>query len=238
MKRAFIALLLALPILAGEPLEIEDHNFMTEGGWNRDDAVVQYNTFFFRDAMAFELTQEWALRLRSGQAASSPKHQLGYTVPVYSDDRAGLGDATLNYRYQLLGGTESRVAIAPRVSLILPTRSARFGERSSGLQVSLPLSASITSKLSTHTNIGGTWYRDRGEREINLGQSIALDVNDHLALAVEAAYTRCGGGDHLFVVRPGVQFSIDGPRGLGIAPGIAFPTSGGVLVYVALEHPF
>jgi hypothetical protein len=230
MRRALLLLIFALPVLAGEPLPIEDYSFLLEGGWNRDDAVLQYNTFFFRDAMAFELTQEWA--------ASSPRHQLGYTIPLFSDDRAGLGDAMLNYRYQLLGTKDSRVALAPRVSLILPTRSARFGERSSGVQVSLPLSASITQRLATHTNVGATWYRDRGERELNLGQSIAFDVTDHVALAVDAAYTRCGGGDHLLVVRPGVQFSIDGPRGLGIAPGVAFPTSGGVLVYVALEHPF
>ena len=217
-------------MLAGEPLPIEDHNFMAEGGWNREDAVVQYNTFFFRDAMAFELTQEWA--------AASPRHQLGYTIPVFSDDRAGLGDAMLNYRYQLLGTRDSRVALAPRLSLILPTRSARFGQRSSGVQVSVPLSASITPRLQTHTNVGATWYRDRGERELNLGQSVAFNITDRLALSVDASYTRSADGEPLFVVRPGVQFSIDGPGGLGIAPGVAFPDGGGVLVFVALEHPF
>lgn len=230
MRRALFALFLALPMLGGEPLPIEDHNFMAEGGWNREDAVLQYNTFFFRDAMAFELTQEWA--------ASSPRHQLGYTIPMFSDDRAGLGDAMLNYRYQLLGTADSRVALAPRVSLILPTRSARFGRRSSGVQVSLPLSASITPRLETHTNVGATWYRDRGERELNVGQSIALAVTDRVALSVDASYTRCTRGEPLLVIRPGVQFSIEGPAGLGIAPGVAFPNGGGVLVFVALEHPF
>ncbi len=214
---------------AGEPLEIEDHNFMLEGGWNRDGTVLQYNTFFFRDAFAIELAQEWAAR--------SGKHQLGYTLPIFSDARAGLGDAMLHYRYQLLGGKDSRIALAPRVSVILPTRSARFGERSSGLQVSFPLSAAITDRLELHTNAGATWYRDRRERELNLAQSVAFSVTDHLALAADAAYTRCGRA-HLFIVRPGVQFSFDGPGGVGIAPGIAFPTDGGVLVYVALEHPF
>lgn len=120
MRGTFFAFVLAFPMLAGEPLPIEDHNFMAEGGWNREDAVVQYNTFFFRDAMAFELTQEWA--------AASPKHQLGYTIPVFSDRRAGLGDAMLSYRYQLLGARDSHVALAPRLSLILPTRSAQFGD--------------------------------------------------------------------------------------------------------------
>ena len=230
MRRTLLLLLFALPLLAGEPLPIEDHTFMAEGGWNREDAALQYNTFFFRDAMAFELTQEWA--------ASSPKHQFGFTIPLFSDDRAGLGDAMLNYSYQILGTKDSRIAVAPRVSLILPTRSAQFGERSSGVQVNFPISASITPRLAAHTNIGASWYRDRGERELNLGQSVAFDLTDHLSFSVDAAYTRCGGGEHLIVVRPGLQFSIDGPRGLGIAPGVAFPTRGGVLVYVALEQPF
>jgi len=233
MRAATFALLLlafTLSLAAGEPSPIEDHNFMLEVGRNRDNAVLQYNTFFFRGASALELAQEWAV--------TSPKHQLGYAIPLYSDAQTGLGDVTLNYRYQLFGEGESRIALAPRVSLILPTRNAHFGERSSGVQVNLPFSAAITSRLATHTNAGATWFFDRGERELNLGQSIAFDVAEHMAVSVDAAYTRCGGGSHLFVVRPGVQFSIDGPRGLSIAPGVAFPTNGGVLVYVALEHPF
>ena len=234
MRAATFALVIllvtsTLSLAAGEPSPIEDHNFMLEAGRNRDNAVLQYNSFFFRGATAIDLAQEWAV--------SSPKHQLGYTIPIYSDERTGLGDVTLNYRYQLLGEGESRVALAPRVSLILPTRSAHFGERSGGVQVNLPLSASITSRLATHTNVGATWFVDRGERELNLGQSIAFDVTERMAVSVDAAYTRCGGGSHLFVVRPGVQFSLDGPRGMSIAPGVAFPTGGGVLVYVALEHP-
>lgn len=106
------------------------------------------------------------------------------------------------------------------------------------MQVNLPLSASISPRLETHTNVGATWYRDRGERELNLGQSIVFDVADRIALSVDASYTRSAGGEPLFVVRPGVQFSIAGPRGLGIAPGVAFPNGGGVLVFIALEHPF
>ena len=222
--------LAAIPLCGGEPSPIEDRNFMLESGWNRDDAVVQVNSFFFDGAMAYELVQEWA--------QSSPRHQLSFTVPFYTDERTGLGDVMLNYRYQLAGSGDSRVGVAPRLSLILPTRDAHFGERSSGLQVNVPVSAAITPRLVSHTNAGGTWYRDRGEKELHLAQSLSFDVTQRLALTVDANYTRCDDASHLLVVRPGIQFSIDGPRGLQIVPGVAFPDSGGVLVYVALEQPF
>ncbi|HEX6087746.1 MAG TPA: transporter [Thermoanaerobaculia bacterium] len=226
MRASIVLLVLALaaPLRGGEPSPIEDRNFMLETGWNRDDAALQVNSFFFRDTAAHELVQEWAV--------SSPRHQLSYTIPFYADDRTGLGDVMLNYRYQLRGGAESRVGIAPRLSLILPTRDAHFGERSSGLQVSVPVSASLTGRLTVHTNLGATWFSDRGETELNLAQSVSFDVIRHVAVSVDASYTRPGS----LYVRPGVQFAIDGRRGLQIAPGIAFPNGGGVLVYVALEQ--
>ena len=64
MRAATFALLLlafTLSLAAGEPSPIEDHNFMLEVGRNRDNAVLQYNTFFFRGASALELAQEWAV---------------------------------------------------------------------------------------------------------------------------------------------------------------------------------
>ena len=225
----FILLLsLAAPTRGGEPSPIEDRNFMLETGWNRDDAVLQVNSFFFRGATSHELVGEWGMR--------SQRHQLSWTVPFYNDGKTGLGDVMLNYRYQFLGDADSRIGIAPRVSLLLPTRDAHFGERSSGVQVNVPVSAAVTDRLTSHTNAGATWFRDRGETELNLAQSLSLDVTKHVALTVDANYTRCNDTSHLLVVRPGIQFTLDGPGGLQIAPGVAFPDSGGVLVYVALER--
>jgi hypothetical protein len=218
-----LLLSLAAPLWGGEPSPIEDRNFMLESGWNREDAALQVNSFFFRGATSHELVGEWAMR--------SQRHQLGYTLPFFSDDRTGLGDVLLNYRYQFLGDADSRIGIAPRVSLMLPTRDAHFGERSSGVQVNVPISASITDRLTSHTNAGATWFADRGETEFNLAQSLSFDVTKRIALTVDANYA-----SQLLVVRPGVQFSIDGPGGLQIAPGVAFPDSGGVLVYLALER--
>lgn len=231
MKRLLIALLFAVtPLFAGEPSPVEDNNFLAESGRNRDDAVLQYTTFFLagRKAAAYELTQEWA--------ASSAKHQLGYTIPLYSDGATGLGDATLSYRYQLVGDAASRVAIAPRVSLILPTRSTHFGEASIGVQVNVPLSATLTRRLSLHTNAGATWFRERGEKEINLAQSVAFELSSRVSLSIDGAYTR-GSGAQLLVVRPGVQFALDGPGPTRIVPGVAMPLgTNSVLLYVGVEH--
>lgn len=226
-----LALSLALPLAAGEPSPIEDSNFFPESGWNRDDAVLQYNGFVLGDAMSHELTQEWATR--------SPKHQLGFTIPFYSDGETGLGDVALHYRYQLFGSAESRAAIAPRVSVLLPTRSAHFGPRSSGLQVNVPLSAMLTPRLVSHTSAGATWFHERSEKEIQLTQSLAFELTKRIALSVDAAWTRCDDGK-LLVIRPGVQYAFAGPRGVTVAPGIAFPMAdaSGVLVYVAFETPF
>src|SRR6266545_4008587 len=72
-------------------------------------------------AWAFTFTQEWPL--------GTQKHQLSYTIPVLrtaSPSTTGLGDAALNYRYQLRGAEEP-VAIAPRLSLLLPTGSSARG---------------------------------------------------------------------------------------------------------------
>ena len=237
MKRALVlVLLLTTPAFADDPSPIEDHNFFLEQGWNRDDAVLQSTSSFLygHDAWSYELAQEWAV--------SSPRHQLSYTIPIFTDGKTGLGDVALNYRYQLIGGEESRIAIAPRASLILPTRNEHFGERSSGVQLNVPVSAKITDRLGSHTNIGATWFRERRSKEINLAQSFVFDATPRIAISVDAAYTRCFTDPHLFVVRPGVQFTLASGSGLQVSPGIAVPVTvgsgrAGVLLFVSLEHP-
>ncbi len=235
MHRTLIAVfaVFAFAAFADEPSPIEDHNFFVESGWNRTEGAMIYTNAFLGGALSHELAQEWAW--------TSPRHQFSYTIPIYSDGETGLGDAALHYRYQLFGGAGSKFAVAPRLSVLLPTRSEHFGGSSSGLQVNVPVSAKIGERLTSHTNVGATWFREREVREINLAQSLSLAVTDRLTVALDAAYTACQDDEHLFVVRPGVQFAFEGPRGLQLAPGIALPIGGqggeGVLFYLAVEHP-
>jgi hypothetical protein len=224
----FLALTITLSAFAGDPAPIEDHNFGLESGWNRDDAVLQYSSFFLRDTAAFELTHEWAAR--------SPRHQLSYTIPVYSHGgMTGLGDARLNYRFQFAGDARSRFGVAPRVSLLLPTRSAHFGERSGGVEVSVPVSAALTPRLTSHTNLGATWFRDLEAGELTAAQGLSYAISDRIALAIDAAWKRCSGGSQMLVVRPGVQFGID-LGGLRVSPGVAYAHGQGALFTVAVEQ--
>lgn len=233
MFRIVAALLLALPLAAGHPSSIEDSNFLPESGVNRSNAVLQYNAFRLGDATAWELAQEWA--------TSSPRHQFSFVVPIYDDGETGLGDVAVSYRYQLFGSEASRTAIAPRVSLLLPTRSEHFGGPNSGLQVNVPVTLTLHQRLVSHTSAGATWYREARTKELQVAQSVAFAMTDRISLLVDAAWTRCDGEEHLLVVRPGVQIALEGPGGMQVAPGIAFPLgtdAGGVLLYVAFEHPF
>lgn len=232
---ALILVLATGTALAGDPSPLEDRNFLLETGWNRDDAVLQSNSFFLygRNAFAYELTQEWA--------AGSSRHQLSYTIPLFTDEATGLGDVTFNYRFQLAGDADSRVGVAPRLTVLFPTRSAQFGGKSSGIQFGLPMSVNLTPRLTSHTNAIATWYRERGESELAVAQSIVFNATSHVAFALDASYTRCAGVVHPLVFRPGVQFAIDGPGGLQFAPGVALALVNGagdrsLLVYVALEQ--
>ena len=83
------------------------------------------------------------------------RHQLsGHTdghTPGRLIERSGLGDALLNYRYQLVGNGGSN-CVRARVSLILPTGDSRQGRGfgGTGVQTSLPLSVVVNRKLVTH----------------------------------------------------------------------------------------
>ena len=98
----------------------------------------------------------------------SETHQFSYTLPIssmfshpsggISSEESGVGDILLNYRYQLSKESECCPAIAPRLSLILPTgnSSAGFGDGRAGLQVNVPVSKRF-GDVYLHGNAGTTW---------------------------------------------------------------------------------
>lgn len=230
MLRASLSLFLltTLSLFAGEPGAIEGHTFLPESGWNREDRVIQYNSFFGGSATALEITSEWMAR--------SPRHQLSWTLPVFSDGETGFGDAMLNYRHQLV--RRDRAAIASRVSLILPTRSERLGPPAQGLEVALPASFAATGRLTVHGALGGRWLTD-GCRELNVQNAISLTLGTRAALLVDSSYTITSESREL-VVRPAVQFSFEA-GGMRIAPALAMPVTGSgrsLLVLIGFEHDF
>ena len=244
------------------PPAIADNSFLLEEAYNQEAGVVQHISAFqlFRgaDSWVYTFTQEWPLFGRT--------HQLSFTVPVQrvqngSSFATGLGDVAVNYRYQLAGA--ERLSVAPRLSLLLPTGRAKsaLGDGALGVQVNLPVSAVVASKVVTHWNAGGSVTPSAknalGDKATTVAYNLAASVvwlaRPTFNALVEVVWTReeevTGGGrtaasDGLSI-SPGIRWAHNFSSGLQIVPGIAFPIGLGpsagddaVLLYLSFEHPF
>lgn len=240
---------------------IQDNSFLVEEAYNQEDGVIQHISFFqllSTGDWAFTQTDEWPLR--------SLKHQLSLTmVATHAEGYpgTGAGDTFLNYRYQLLGCGDTRLAISPRLSLLLPTGSAASdrGMGGAGLQANLPLSWVLNKHFVTHWNAGTTWvpraqdqYHQRATSlGANLGQSLVWTVNPRFNALVETVWMSnpqvAGPGAttpnmNLFL-SPGIRWSHNFKNGLQIVPGVGLPigvgpSSGqvGAIFYLSFEHGF
>lgn len=255
---ALATLLGGVAVAADGP--IEDNSFLIEEAYNQEPGVVQHiSTLNWNEESASwqaSFTQEWPV--------TSQRHQLSYTL-LYLDASGsrGWGDAAVNYRFQVRGIEGGPVAIAPRLTLLLPTGDARegLGAGAPGLQVNLPVSARLAERWVGHWNAGTSFVRDaegRGGAEadltaVNLGQSLIWLARPRLNILLEASWTSAeavvaDGGterERAFFVSPGLRFAIDRASGLQIVPGLALPVGVGpsagewsIFFYLSLEHPF
>ena len=257
---AFLALVAPLPAGAAEG-PIQDNSFLVEEAYNQEEGVVQHiNTFQrFRNSgdWLYTFTQEWPV--------GGVTHQFSYTLPVVrpGGEASGIGDIALNYRYQLVGDGEAKLAIAPRLTVLLASGNAARGRGlgATSYQAQIPVSLVLTPTLVAHSNVGYTWTpraKDADGNRANLqawsvGQSVVWLAMQRVNFLLEAIYFRdqavAAGGraisaDSAFV-SPGVRWSYDFPSGLQIVPGIAFPIGVGpsrheksVFLYLSFEHPF
>lgn len=260
-----------LPVLSvaqeapsSETLPIQDNSFLVEEAYNQEAGVIQHISFFQRGFTThdwvYSFTQEWPV---GGQ-----KNQLSYTVVgTHAGDFAGSGggwgDTIINYRYQLLGSGETRVAVSPRLSLLLPSGDSRLGRGfgGTGIQTLLPLSLVLNKKLVTHWNAGATWVprakNELGERAgvngYTLGQSTIWLVTSRFNGMLETVWTGnesvAGPGKtqraHDLLISPGVRWSYNFKSGLQIVPGVAMPIGAGpsagdkgLILYLSFEHPW
>lgn len=244
------ALLLALPIVAQTPppeaeSQIQDNSFLIEEAYNQDPGVVQHIQTFSRATRGgnwlYTFTQEWPV----------PKitHQLSYTLAMAKiDGERGIGDIALNYRYQLLGDADAKVAIAPRFTVLLPTGNERrgLGSGGTGVQVMLPASTVLTPTLVAHWNLSATLTPKTHTHNLTVGNSFVWLANHRFNALVETLWLRTSdrnGHGSQTTVSPGIRWSYDFPSKLQIVPGIAFPITnhgGGksVFLYLSFEHPF
>src|SRR5436853_602760 len=167
--------------------KIQDNSFLVEEAYNQDPRVVQHITTMTRDSehhWTGTFTQEWPM--------GGIKHQFSYTLPL--DDSS---DALVNYRYQLLGNGETRLACAPRLSLIVGSRH----DRHYGAQALVPVSVVINDRFATHWNAGATTAR--GTTTANAGASVIWAARPKFHLMLENVWNST---DRALVVSPGVRW--------------------------------
>lgn len=244
---------------------IADNSFLIEEAYNQEYGVVQHISSFQRNrngAWEYTFTQEWPFQ-------PAPKHQFSYTLAI-ADYRAvagagvGFGDSLLNYRYQFAGYDGGPVAFAPRISLLLPTGSARFGRGAggAGVEFNLPLSITVNDRFVTHFNAGGSIIPNAenaagDEAAIYgyfFGESFIWRAHPRFHPLVEILFSSqqavAGPGEAVWensvVINPGFRWAYNFANGLQIVPGIAFPVEvgranrgeWGIFLYLSFEHPF
>jgi hypothetical protein len=249
MKRIVLTFFLAACALAAHADElpaIADNSFLVEEAYNQDPGVVQHISTFERltgsNEWAYSFTQEWP--------APNLRHQLSYTLLLQeSGGHRGIGDVALHYRYQI-GSSETRVAVAPRVSLLLPTGDEKrgFGEGAAGVQFMLPVSTKLAPSLVAHWNAGATFIPANDTRAWTAANSFVWLVHPRFNALVETVWTRSEtihDHENEVIVSPGIRWSYNFAGGLQIVPGIALPVPVGphhgdrsVFLYLSFEHPF
>ena len=241
---------------------IQDNSFLIEEAYNQEDGVIQHISFFQRLANSkdwvYTFTDEWPLRTQ--------KHQFSTTFMATHADAfggAGMGDTAINYRYQLIGTGETKLAMAPRLSLLVASGDSSVGRGygGNGVQTNIPVSLVLSKKLVTHFNAGATWVphaknsagNQAGVVAVNLGQSFIWQFSNRFNGMLETVWTsgedvvapgKTTRSDDIFL-SPGIRWAHNFKSGLQIVPGIAVPVGvgpsageKGIVGYLSFEHPF
>ena len=268
MKNATLLLLLFVLSLttasaqnpSTQPAPIADNSFLIEEAYNQEEGVVQHINTFMRGRggnWLYTFTQEWPV--------TSMKHQFSYTLSVLNFGgpfrERGFGDLALNYRYQLV--YNPRVAVSPRVSLLLPTGDSKrgLGSGGTGIQTNLPISITHSNKFVTHWNAGATFIPRAKDltgdkafvKNFNLGQSTIWLAHPRVNLLLETVWNstqivvtpKHTVTNYSWLINPGVRWAHNFNSGLQIVPGVAIPIGigpsrgeRGVFLYLSFEHPF
>jgi len=221
--------------LAAQTPRIEDNSFLIEEAYNQEPGVVQHISTWQRSlrtsAWDFAFTQEWPV--------STQLHQASYTILLGQSARTGatFGGILLNYRYQLTPA-KGRVAIAPRVTAIIPAHREHLGA-----QFEVPVSLRLGPGLVAHGN-AGVMETPRATTLYNLGGSVVWLARPTFNVLCEVTWAAEQDAS-LFLVSPGVRWAYNFASGLQIVPGLAYtigagPSRGaeGAFLYLSFEHHF
>lgn len=247
---------------------IMDNSFLVEEAYNQEAGVVQhiYTAFYNVTRRRGPDDRNWDTAFTQEWPVFSQTHQFSYTVPYSFLDTGGnhengIGDMLLNYRWQALFREDTLTALAPRLSLVLPTGNEHrgLGEGSVGFQWNLPFSTAIGDNWFVHLNAGGTFLPDpasTGGRSVyhhSIGGSVIYAINSDWHLMLESVgvweegLNSRGNRDHEFsaLLAPGLRkaFNFDNGAQLVLGASAPFGVGGhapdyGVFLYVSFEHFF
>ncbi|MNK99670.1 hypothetical protein D3C87_1200780 [compost metagenome] len=97
---------------------VKDNSFLIEEAYNQEAGVVQ---FVFAHQYV-DPSQDATTTFTNEIPMGGETHQFSYVIPMQKvgiTEASGIGDILVNYRYQMVNN--EHVAMAPRLSLILPT---------------------------------------------------------------------------------------------------------------------
>ena len=255
----FLAWMIPAVAHAGDG-RIEDNSFLLEEAYNQEPGVIQHISAFSRSirtsGWTYSFTEEWPVLGQTHQAS------ITFTAAGAGNRSGGMGDLGLNYRLQVIGSDDSRVAMAPRLTVLLPTGDERRGLGSGGVgaQLNVPVSVLVSRQFVMHVNVGGTHVpsaRDAAGHTGTLtnfaaGMGLVWLAHANFNVLCEALYTAAwvagsSGTDRLntLTINPGVRAAINFASGLQIVPGLSVPIGVGpsrgeraVFFYLSFEHPF
>jgi hypothetical protein len=247
---------------------IADNSFLVEEAYNQEAGVVQhiFTAFYNVTSRRGPNSGNWDNSFTQEWPVFSQAHQFSYTIPYSFLDAGrehdnGIGDVLLNYRWQAYFREDTLTALAPRLSLILPTGNEHrgFGEGTVGFQWNLPFSTAIGDHWFVHLNAGGTYLPDpasshgRSLYHNNVGASVIYAINTewHLMLesvsnwqeAIDAHGRR--NYESSVLIAPGVRKAFNFDNGAQLVLGCSTPVGVGghapdygAFLYLSFEHFF
>jgi len=216
---------------------IKDNSFLVEEAYNQEAGVVQFiNAYQYSD-----LTKEWNYTFTNELPIHDETHQFSYVLPVLKKagppEETEIGDALLNYRYQLINN--EHIAVAPRFSLIVPTGDYKkgLGNGAVGFQFNQAVSITVNERWTNHWNAGFTLTPDAKNANddkatlvgFNFATSVVYDVTEKTNLLCEFSFNNTESIDDsgakvsssTYYLAPGIRTAFEVGKDTEIVPGIA-----------------
>ena len=262
MKKIFYGCMLA-SLINPAFSAIEDNSFLLEEAYNQEYGVFQFIQKY-QTPLNKKNTYDYAFE--NEIPITDKTHQFSYEIPVAKvspDTKGGIGDVSLNYRWQPLN--RDGFLMAERFGLIVPTGSVKdeLGGGVYGFEFMQAATLPINENFISHNNFGFSTLpnakspghdQKRTISSFSAGSSIIYLAKDDFNVLFEALIETGQQVDSAGVkssstsvtLNPGVRFAFDFDwKDTQIVPGISFPvdvlnapTEQAVFLYLSIEPKF